>query len=726
MKRPASARHRRARLASRSTRWSGLRTIAGAELWVFLELAALAGLVAAQPLLEVTGRSPEFFLFRQADSRDIVMFALAVTLGPPAALLALETASGLLGRRVRRAVHIVVIAGLLGLLGLEVAKEVTPLRGPTLALAGVLAGLAGALLYAKWAVVPMWLRFLWPAPMVFLLVFLLVSPTSSLLRPEPGAGTSGAGPAGEQHGPIVVVLMDEFPLMSLLDRRGQIDRRLYPNFAELAAGSTWYRNATAVTGLTSWAMPSLLTGRYPASDLLPIASRYPNNLFRLLGETYGYKLRVFEGVSQLCPPSTCKDAKRTGDQEGLPAVPGGRGGLRRVLHDSTRAWTQIVSTQEATQETAQDPADPATRAEISDGYKRGISFQRFLSSIRRPSNPGERALYFVHVLMPHQPWKYLPSGRTYPERQTGEGTSKAGRWTSEPWPVQSRYQRHLLQVAHADQLIGALVERLRQTGLYDRSLLLVTADHGMAFTAGQPGRGTVVAATVPPVLWVPLFIKYPRQRAPLVNDVNWEHVDLVPTIADVMGFQVPWPVEGVSWADPSATARPRTEKWFYPSPGVREVFDGPLNQRIVLDGVTDRLLRPQDGYLGWFKFGPHAELVGRRVEDLAVSDNAGTARVLGLGDYRHVDPASGTVPAQVGGQLITTRPGTPPRPPIVIAVNGVIGGVSETFASGDSPPTSFSAMIPDTLLRPGRNQLDLFALETTGGQQRLRRLTVIR
>ena len=122
--------------------------------------------------------------------------------------------------------------------------------------------------------------------------------------------------------------------MSLLDHPGRIDKRLYPNLARLAEDSTWYRNATAVTGLTGWAVPSMLTGRYPAEDLLPIASQYPDNLFRLLGDSYGYRMRVFEGMSQLCPPATCPDAKRTGDPPGpgrprqRPGPGGGRSASR--------------------------------------------------------------------------------------------------------------------------------------------------------------------------------------------------------------------------------------------------------------------------------------------------------------------------------------------------------------------------------------------------------------
>jgi arylsulfatase A-like enzyme len=710
------------------------------HLLAFLELFALAGFVVAQPLLDVLGRSPDFLLFRQADARDIVLLAVAFTLAPPVALRAVELLAGVLGRRVRWLVHLALVAGLLGLLGLEVAKKLTPLGSPALVAVGALVGGGGGLLYARGAAVRRWLRWLWPAPIVFLLVFLLLSPAAELLRSTPARDPARPGTAQSSgKGPIVMVLMDEFPLMSLLDHRGQIDRRLYPNFARLAGGSTWYRNATAVNGLTQWALPSLMTGRYPAQDRLPIASQYPDNLFTLLGESYHYKLHVFEGTSQLCPPASCPDAKKSGSNGGLLGqAPRGRGGVREVLRDSVKVWTEIASPreptrdpvatlQEATVDAAAGPdasADPSRRAQIVKSYTRGIGFQRFLSSLR-PTDRDQRALYFVHVLVPHQPWKYLPSGMRYRERTTGPGRLVTnGRWTPEAWPVEAIHQRHLMQTAIADRMIGELTKRLRATGLYDRSLLVVTADHGMAFTPSESGRASPINATAPDVLWVPLLIKRPGQRTSSTSDANWEHVDLVPTIADIMGFRVPWSLDGVSWADPSAARRQRTEKWFYPTPGTRRTYEGPAHHATVLQGTTDRLLRPKDGYLGWFKFGPHADLVGRRVRNLTIAGGAGMARVIGLDDYQHVDPSSGWVPANVAGQLTRTTPGTPPRPAIVVAVNGVIGGVSETFVSGESPPTWFTTMVPDTLLRRGENQLQLFLLATSGGQQRLHPLSL--
>jgi hypothetical protein len=61
--------------------------------------------------------------------------------------------------------------------------------------------------------------------------------------------------------PVVMLFFDEFPLTSLLDSRGRVDRRLYPNLARFAREATWYRNATGIGPFTPYAVPAMLTGR---------------------------------------------------------------------------------------------------------------------------------------------------------------------------------------------------------------------------------------------------------------------------------------------------------------------------------------------------------------------------------------------------------------------------------------------------------------------------------
>ena len=112
-----------------------------------------------------------------------------------------------------------------------------------------------------------------------------------------------------------MILLDEFPLRSLLDARGRIDRRVYPNFAALADQSTWYRNATGVSGYTPWALPAMLTGNYPAEARAPSWAAYPDNLFTLLGRSY--EVRAYETISQLCPPRLCPSLTGNLEQTGL-------------------------------------------------------------------------------------------------------------------------------------------------------------------------------------------------------------------------------------------------------------------------------------------------------------------------------------------------------------------------------------------------------------------------
>ena len=370
------------------------------------------------------------------------MLAVSLVLVPPLALAALEALAGLLGGRARRLLHLALVGLLLGLLGLEVAKRLTPCAARRWCSSAAWPRSAGAAV-----------RQGDPGPAV---AALAVAGSARLPAGVPAA-VPGRRPAGVPAGPgrvpgrlrerpatpIVMLVMDEFPLRSLLDRQGRIDPRLYPNFARLAGESTWYRNATAVAGLTSSAMPAMLTGRYPAEDRLPVASQYPSNLFTLLSRSYRYQLRVFEGTTQLCPPSICPDAKRPGPGEGVGGQdPRIQGGLRGVLRDSAGAWARIASPRDrrqdpvaALEQPAADPAagpaataDPARRAQLVKGYTRGVGLGRLLSAIR-PAGPDQPVLYYAHLLVPHQPWKYLPSERRYPERTLGAATAD-GNWTS--------------------------------------------------------------------------------------------------------------------------------------------------------------------------------------------------------------------------------------------------------------------------------------------------------
>jgi len=689
------------------------------QLWALVELFVLSGFAIAQPLLDVTGKSPDFFLFRRADRLDIVLLVLGVTLLPALAIWAVEVAVGLGSATVRRFLHLAAIFGLFTLLAIQVAKKLTDLRGPVLVAIALVAGTLAVVLYARQSWARLWLRYLAPAPLVFALVFLLMSPTSKLVLPaqaeSSGGGQAPAAAASGEQPPVVMILFDEFPLSSLLDSKGQIDRRVYPNFAELADQSTWYRNATGVAGYTPWAMPAMLTGNYPAKVKAPSYIEYPNNMLTLFGKFYD--LKVYETISQLCPPSRCRSTAGNLD----------RVGLRAVLGDSARVFKEIVSPYDATvdpasfidqtaaEETASQvgkPLDPQFRFNQLR-LNQPSRFNDFVGGLKDTSRP---TMHFLHLLLPHAPWRYLPSGNEYNFKTFGRAF-KSGQT---PAPVVDLgHQRHLLQLAYTDGLVGQVIDQLKAEGMWDKSLVVMGADHGEGWVPGEKPR-SLGKTNAPDLMWVPQFIKAPNQDNGTVDDRNWEQVDLLPTIADLAGVQVPWKMEGASQT--GKPTRTRTEKWWYDIPGHREVRDGPSNWAQVLAGETDTLARAGEGVRGLYRYGAAADLIYQGTASVGpvTSDLEATATLDDFKQYTQIKPKSGRIPALVSGKI--TSPLPPATSSVLVAVNGKIGGESKLFPERPGEPAAkFAAITPDTLWKAGdgRRQLQVYVVDRSGGQPRL-------
>ncbi|MCI3948734.1 MAG: sulfatase, partial [Acidimicrobiales bacterium] len=187
----------------------------------FLELLGLSGLAVASPVLQVFSDGAEVFVAYRASRFEIVLFALGVVLVVPAVLFAVELLAGLAGERWRRLAHAGAVFLLLAALVLQVAKTETELkRRPLLALAVGLA-LLGAAAVWRWNAPRLFLRFLSLSSVVFLVTFLLASPVTALVVPSRGveaADIEVGAPA-----PVVWIVFDEFPLVSLLGPDDRID-----------------------------------------------------------------------------------------------------------------------------------------------------------------------------------------------------------------------------------------------------------------------------------------------------------------------------------------------------------------------------------------------------------------------------------------------------------------------------------------------------------------------
>ena len=116
--------------------------------------------------------------------------------------------------------------------------------------------------------------------------------------------------------------------------------------------------------------------------------------------------------------------------------------------------------------------------------------------------------YFLHTLISHQPHHMLPGGK---ENKTWVSLPGRTGWNrSKSWAVGQQYQRHLLQVGFVDGLVGQLMRRLKDVGLYDRAMIVITSDHGVSYLPDAPQRN-FVRQTAAEIMRIPLLIKFPER-----------------------------------------------------------------------------------------------------------------------------------------------------------------------------------------------------------------------
>ena len=106
------------------------------------------------------------------------------------------------------------------------------------------------------------------------------------------------------------------------------------------------------------------------------------------------------------------------------------------------------------------------------------------------------------------------------------------------------------------------MDRLRETDLYQDSIVVVTADHGVGLTPGGPRRLVTGddEEVFADVLYPPLLIKGPGLEPGVTSDADAETIDIVPTLADLLGIDLPWSVDGISLR---STRREDDERTFF-------------------------------------------------------------------------------------------------------------------------------------------------------------------
>ncbi len=372
--------------------------------------------------------------------------------------------------------------------------------------------------------------FVWalsPVVLVFPGLFLAGAWTSPASHSQvKAAGAAEPGRRVQQpHPPVFLLVFDELALPVLLDESGRIDRERFPHFRRLAEQSYWFRNATANADHTTRSISVLLSGRFPRGYVASYEA-YPNNLLALLAARY--EIYAYEAYTHFCHPGRFHCPEREIAASRL-----------ELLRDISYFYLARVLPAGA------DVGLPAMgrswgpfREPREEMRARLERFEQFLASL--DSFAGEGVFVYFHHLLPHSPYLLTPAGEFH-EADVQEFPDQGSRRL-----LRDLLERYEWQIRYTDKQLGRLLARLKALGLYEKSLLIITADHGVSYRLEAPGRFLEKGADPPLLLSVPLFIKLPHQERQEVSDKDVQLIDILPTVADLLDIPVAWPHAGRS------------------------------------------------------------------------------------------------------------------------------------------------------------------------------------
>ncbi len=656
-------------------------------------LAALWALAFAQPLFDLLGKTPDFFVARDNSPGDVLLLGIGFMFLPPLVMLLVEWVASRIGAKPYLAVHLALFSVLAAFIFIQILDPILPGLWVMVVLISLALGALLGIASIQVKFVTSLFDILIVAPVVVVLMFFFLSDTNKVLFPE---STEALEVSVGREAPVVVLTFDELGTVNLLDAEGEIDGQRFPNFARMAETSTWYPNFSTNAYFTPMAMSGILTGNRPADGSLPTAADQPENVFSLL--TDSYRLHVLEPITQICDEKFCPTPKAEQTAQ--------RQRLRSLASDLRYVVGRLVLPERL----ADRLPDVGTNFEDFDGAdapKKGIKDRLFVKGKRGRNTPQEyvdfireipesdRAFTMMHIKQPHQPWKFGVLGEQYSAEPINQLSESTGQWLTDEPGIASAQQRMTVQSGFADTLLGEVLDRLEATGLWDRALVMVTSDHGISFEGGEVPQRKVDLKSVGEVANPPLLIKYPGESGGEVDRRHVTTLDLVPTIASELEIEGMYETEGVPLQGkvPQRDILLKDIKF-------NEYRATPAEMEAQREAAIERQVkRFGDGPL--YTLGPSPELIGKAPGAGGRAKGAGVELVR-AGAWNNYRPGQALVPMYVTGTLTGVKPGEE----IVAAVNGKVRGTTRSFRFKGA--VRFGTVIDPDSLKPGANQVEVY------------------
>ena len=307
---------------------------------------------------------------------------------------------------------------------------------------------------------------------------------------------------------VFVLIFDELSLVHVL-KDDMLDREIVPNLAAFSGSATWYRKAVTPYAFTNYAIPALLTGLKDVGTFRQMFLVQTGNphLFQQAARTHdvyisGYYLPYCEAFGVYV--KSCKSLVQ---------------GFSDYAALFRAWWDRAVPGELRHMGMAQQVRDRI--ASHSDPSQSLTEVLRLGQDFRRPT------FVYIHVGLPHKPYTFHANG--------------AIRWGVVEYNFNRMSQKELLelrdvyreQVAYTDKLFGDFLAQLKEMDVYDRSVIVVTSDHGISFDRAHPWRSQAWV-DFEEIARVPLIVKMPRQHAGGIDDRPIRNMDLYTIILNVL------------------------------------------------------------------------------------------------------------------------------------------------------------------------------------------------
>jgi len=313
------------------------------------------------------------------------------------------------------------------------------------------------------------------------------------------------------------------------------DRETTPNIDRLASEGTRYEQAIAAAPWTPPSHASMFTGQYPSTHGVVGGSPNLETNDPTVAEALSAAGYATFGYSNSHHTSADNDFDRGFDHyHDILALPRFRG----TMYEFSRAYAKY-----AVRRVVRGVDDSYFQLEKLRARIRGSQSPFFgfinLNSAHSPYDPPDGYHQFVDGF---ERWDEVDAEKVnaLAHRAGYEHMMNEISVSDAEWELLRR--RYDGEIAYLDDLLGSFFDFLEAEGLFDDTLIIVTADHGEHF--GEHGLAYHQFSLFEELINVPMVVKWPGDRSTATDESLTSLVDLAPTALEVAGVDIPAQMEG--------------------------------------------------------------------------------------------------------------------------------------------------------------------------------------